>query len=92
MIRQLFELGAHYVEPLWPLDQPPGTLEKPCCATPSPLGLSYQRCTARFRKNLALRAQSGLSRLGLVIRECLVPTEAYDMVPRGEPQSRRGRR
>jgi hypothetical protein len=88
LIRQLFELDADYVEALWALDQPPGTLNLRAMLRDT-LATLEQLPTAcsRFRKNLPSPVQPTLSKLELKIRVNLSPTEAYNMVPGRDPQS-----
>src|ERR1700675_1139241 len=76
LIRQLFELDADYVEALWALDQPPGTLH-PRAMLRHTLAALEQLPTAcsRFRKTLPSPAQPILSQLELTIRVNLSPTE-----------------
>lgn len=89
LIRQLFELDADYVEALWALDQPPGTLDRKAMLRDTQAALDQlPEVSARFRKNLPPRAHPNLSRLESVIRQRLSPTEAYNMVPGRDPQSR----
>src|SRR5258705_13445169 len=56
LIRQLFELDADYVEALWALDQPSGSLDLNAMLrdTLAPLEQLPQAC-ARFRKHLPSR-------------------------------------
>jgi len=88
LIRQLFELDADYVEALWALDQPPGTLNLRAMLRDT-LATLEQLPTAcsRFRQNLPSPVQPTLSKLELKIRVNLSPTEAYNMVPGRDPQS-----
>jgi hypothetical protein len=89
LIRQLFELDADYVEALWALDQPPGALDRKAMLRDTLAALDQlPEISARFRKNLPPRAHPSLSRLESVIRRSLSPTEAYNMVPGRDPQSR----
>ena len=78
LIRQLFELDADYVEALWALDQPPGTIN-PQAMLRDTLAALEQLPTAcsRFRKTLPSTAKPTLSQLELTIRVNLSPTEAY---------------
>ena len=89
LIRQLFELDADYAEALWALDQPPGMLDPKALLRDTLAALDQlPEVSARFRKNLPPRAHPGLSRLESVIRQSLSSTEAYNMVPGRDPQSR----
>ena len=87
LIRQLFELDADYVEALWGLDQPPGTLNLKIMLrdTLAALEQSPTACS-RLRKNLPPQTLPTLSQLELAIRASLNPTEAYNMVPGKNPQ------
>ena len=88
LIRQLFELDADYVEALWALDQPPGTLN-PLAMLRDTLAALEQLPAAcsRFRQTLPSPVQPILSQLELTIRSHLTPTEAYNMVPGRAPQN-----
>ena len=88
LIRQLFELDADYVEALWALDRPPGSLDlRPMLRdTLASLEQLPENC-ARFRKNLPRRAHPGLADLEITVRNHLNPLEAYNMVPGRDPQS-----
>jgi len=82
LIRQLFELDADYVEALWALDQPPGSLDLRAMLRDTLAALDQLPETrARFRKNLPRRALPRLTELELSIRQALDPAEAYNMVP-----------
>jgi hypothetical protein len=88
LIRQLFELDADYVEALWGLDQPPGTLNLPAMLRDTITALEQLPDTcSRFRSNLPSRSHATLSRLELSIRTNLNPAEAYNMVPGHDPQN-----
>jgi hypothetical protein len=88
LIRQLFELDADYVEALWALDQPPGSLDLRSMLRDTLASLEQlpENC-ARFRKNLPRRAHPGLAHLESTVRNHLDPLEAYNMVPGRDPQS-----
>ena len=88
LIRQLFELDADYVEALWALDRPPGSLDLRAMLRDTLASLEQlpETC-ARFRKNLSRRAHPGLADLEITIRNHLNPLEAYNMVPGRDPQS-----
>ena len=88
LIRQLFELDADYVEALWALDRPPGSLDLRAMLRDTLASLEQlpETC-ARFRKNLPRRAHPGLADLEITIRNHLNPLEAYNMVPGRDPQS-----
>jgi hypothetical protein len=87
LIRQLFELDADYAEALWALDRPPGTLDVKAML-PDTLAALEQlpETSARFRKALPSRAQRGLGRLEVTVRQSLPPAEAYNLVPGRDPQ------
>jgi len=88
LLRQLFELDADYVEALWALDQPPGTLNPQAMLRDTLAALEQlPAACSRFRKTLPSPAQHTLSRLELTIRVNLSPTEAYNMVPGRDPQN-----
>jgi len=82
LIRQLFELDADYVEALWALDQPPGSLDQRAMLRDT-LAALEQRADAcdRFRKNLPRRAHPILPKLAKNVRNRLDPSGAYNMVP-----------
>ncbi len=82
LIRQLFDLDADYVEALWALDQPLGSLDLRAMLrdTLAALDLLPEAC-ARFRKTLPRPALPRLAELELSIRKRLDPAEAYNMVP-----------
>jgi len=88
LIHQLFELDADYVEALWALDQPSGSLDFSAMLRDTLAALEQlPNATARLRKNLPQRAHSTLSALEPSIREQLDPREAYNMVPGKDPQN-----
>jgi hypothetical protein len=88
LIRQLFELDADYVEALWALDQPPGSLNVKAMLRDTLAALEQLPSTsARFRKNLPPRAHPRLAQLEVTVRQSLLPTEAYSMVPGRDPQN-----
>ena len=88
LIRQLFELDADYVEALWALDQPSGSLDLHAMLRDTLAALEQlpQAC-ARFRKHLPSRAHPTLGTLEAALRNRLNPIEAYSMVPGRDPQS-----
>lgn len=88
LIRQLFELDADYVEALWALDQPSGSLDLNAMLRDTLAALERlpQAC-ARFRKHLPLRAHPILGTLEAALRNRLNPIEAYSMVPGRDPQN-----
>ena len=87
LIRQLFELDADYVEALWALDQPPGSLDLHAMLRDTLAALNQlPEACARFRSNLPRRAQSILAQLEITVRRSLDPAEAYSMVPGRSPQ------
>jgi len=87
LIRQLFELDADYAEALWALDQPPNTLDLRLMLRDT-LAALEQLPTAsdRLRKNLPRRAHPVLAQLEVIVRQTLLPAEAYSMVPGRDPQ------
>jgi hypothetical protein len=87
LIRQLFELDADYVEALWELDQPPGTLNLQLMLRDTLAALDQlPTACSRLRKNLPPQTLPTLSQLELAIRANLNPAEAYNMVPDRNPQ------
>ena len=89
LIRQLFELDADYVEALWALDQPLGSLDLHAMLRDTLAALNQlPEACARFRTNLPRRAQSILAQLEITVRCGLDPVEAYSMVPGHSPQNR----
>ena len=88
LIRQLFELDADFAEALWAFDQPQGNLDLNAIlrGTLAALEQLPEAC-ARFRKNLPRRAHPALPQLELSVRQSLLPSEAYNMVPGRDPQS-----
>jgi hypothetical protein len=89
LIRQLFELDADYVEALWALDQPLGSLDLHAMLRDTLAALNQlPEACARFRTNLPRRAQSILAQLEITVRCGLDPAEAYSMVPGHSPQNR----
>ena len=88
LIRQLFELDADYVEALWALDQPPGSLDLHAMLRDTLAALNQlPEACARFRSNLPRRAQSILAQLEITVRRSLDPAEAYSMVPVAAPKT-----
>ena len=88
LIRQLFELDADYAEALWALDQPPGTLDLRRMLRDTLAALEQlPEASDRLRRNLPNRAHPTLGRLEGVVRQNLLPAEAYTMVPGRDPQS-----
>jgi hypothetical protein len=88
LIRQLFELDADYVEALWALDQPPGSLDLHAMLRDTLAALDQlPKACARFQTNLPRRAQSILAQLEITVRRSLAPAEAYSMVPGRSPQN-----
>ena len=88
LIRQLFELDADYVEALWALDQPPGTLDLHLMLRDTLIALEQlPEACSRFRKNLPARAHPALATLEAKVRNHLRPAEAYSMVPGRDPQN-----
>jgi hypothetical protein len=77
LIRQLFELDADYVEALWALDQPPGTLNPRAMLRDTLAALEQlPAACSRFRKTLPSQVQPTLSQLELTIRFSRGQTEA----------------
>jgi hypothetical protein len=88
LIRQLFELDADYVEALWALDQPAGSLDLRAMLRDTLAALEQlPQAQVRFRKNLPHRVHSTLAQLEAGIRNSLQPGEAYSMVPGRDPQN-----
>ena len=88
LIGQLFELDADYVQALWALDQPAGSLDLRAMLRDALAALEQlPQAQARFRKNLPRRVHSTLAQLEASIRNSLQPGEAYSMVPGRDPQN-----
>jgi hypothetical protein len=88
LIRQLFELDADYVEALWALDQPPGSLDLHAMLRNTLAALDQlPEASARLRNNLPRRANPILAQLELRVRRGLDRAEAYSMVPGRSPQN-----
>ena len=88
LIQQLFELDADYAEALWALDQPPGSLDLRRMLRDTLAALEQlPEASNRLRRNLPDRAHPTLGRLEGVVRQNLLPAEAYTMVPGRDPQS-----
>jgi len=88
LIRQLYELDADFAEALWALDQPPATLDLRLMLRDTLATLEQlPEASHRFRKNLPPRAHLVLPQLEITVRQNLAPGEAYNMVPRRDPQS-----
>jgi hypothetical protein len=69
LIRQLFELDADYVEALWGLDQPPGTLNLRAMLRDTLAALEQLPVArSRFRESLPPQAHPTLVQLELTIR------------------------
>jgi hypothetical protein len=82
LIHQLFQLDADYVEALWALDQPPGSLDTKAMRRDTLASLDQlSEAAAHFRKNLPRRAHPRLEILEASIRKTLNPKEAYNQVP-----------
>ena len=88
LIRQLFELDADYVEALWALDQPSGSLDLHAMLRDALAALEQlpQSC-AHFRKHLPSRAHLTLGTLEATLRKRLNPAGTYSMVPGRDPQN-----
>lgn len=88
LIRQLFELDADYVEALWALDQPPGSLDLHAMLRDTLAALDeLPEARARFLTNLPRRAHTILAQLEITLRRSLDLAEAYSMVPGRSPQN-----
>ena len=88
LIRQLFELDADYVEALWALDQPSGSLDLQAMLRHTLAALNQLPLVCdRFRKHLPPRAHPKLSTLEVALRNRLSPVDAYSMVPGRDPQN-----
>ena len=88
LIRQLFELDADYAEALWALDQPSGSLDPKAMLRDTLAALEQlPEATARFRNHLPRRAHPTLAQLEVAVRDGLLPTDAYNMVPGRDPQT-----
>src|SRR5260370_35744390 len=88
LIRKLLELHADYVEALWALDQPAGSLDLRAMLRDTLAALEQlPHAQARFRKNLPHRVHSSLAQLEASIRNSLQQAEAYTMVPVLDPQN-----
>lgn len=88
LIRQLFGLDADYVEALWALDQPAGSLDLHAMLRDTLAALAQlpQAC-ARFREHLPSHARSTLGTLEAPLRSQLNPADAYRMLPDRHPQN-----
>ena len=88
LIRQLFDLDADYAEALWALDQPSGSLDPKAMLRDTLAALEQlPEATARFRNHLPRRAHPALAQLEAAVRDGLLPTDAYHMVPGRDPQT-----
>lgn len=88
LIRQLFELDADYVEALWALDQPPGSLDLHTMLRDTLAALhQLPEARARFLTNLPRRAHTILAQLEITVRRSLDLAEAHSMVPGRSPQN-----
>src|SRR6266704_3461010 len=88
LIRQLFELDADYVEALWALDQPPGSLDMNAMLRDTLAALEQlPEACSRFRNHLPSRTHPTLGALEATVRSLLNPDEAYNMVPGRNPQN-----
>jgi hypothetical protein len=88
LIRQLFELDADYVEALWALDQPPGSLDLHAMLRDTLAALDQlPEARARFLTNLPRRTHTTLAQLEITVRRSLDLAEAYSMVPGRSPQN-----
>ncbi len=88
LLQQLFELDADYVEALWALDQPKGTIDVGAMLRDTLAALDQLAgALTRFRNHLPTRAHPVLLKLEPVIRKSLNPREAYNMIPRRGPQN-----
>lgn len=84
LLSQLFELDADYVEALWALDQPPGSLDLPAMVRDT-LAALEQLPAASARTGCERTFPAGVHPVLLTlepsIRKTLNPREAYNMVP-----------
>jgi hypothetical protein len=88
LLRQLFELDADYVEALWALDQPPGSLDLRAMLRDTLAALEQlPAASLRLRMNLPRRVHPILLTLEPSIRKTLNPREAYNMVPGRNPET-----
>jgi len=88
LLQQLFELDADYAEALWVLDQPSAKFDLRLMLRDTLAALEQLPTTCdRFRTNLPQRARTILATLELQVRNSLDPSEAYNMLPRTDPQS-----
>jgi hypothetical protein len=88
LIRQLFELDADYVEALWALDQPLGSLDLQAMLRDTLAALDQlPEARARFLTNLPRRAHTILAQMEITVRRSLDLAEAYSMVPGRSPQN-----
>lgn len=88
LIRQLFELDADYVEALWALDQPPGSLDLHSMLRDTLKALDQlPGVRARFLTNLPRRAHTLLTQQEIDVRRKMDLAEAYSMVPGRSPQN-----
>ena len=88
LIRQLLDLDADYAEALWALDQPTASLDlKAMLRDTLPALEQLPEATARFRNHLPRRADTTLTQIEVAVRNGLLPTEAYNMVPGRDPQN-----
>jgi hypothetical protein len=88
LLGQLFELDADYVEALWALDQPPGSLDLHAMLRDTLAALDQlPEACARFHTSLPRHAHLTLAQLEITVRRGLDPTVADSMVPRHDPQN-----
>lgn len=88
LMHQLFELDADYVEALWALDQPPGSLDLRAMLRDTLVALEQlPAASLRLRKNLPRRVHPILLTLEPSIRKTLNAREAYNMVPGRNPRN-----
>jgi hypothetical protein len=88
LIQQLFELDADYVEALWALDQPSGSLDMHAMLRDTLAALEQlPHACSRFRNRLPSRVHPTLATLEATVRNHLNLDEAYNMVPDRNPQN-----
>ena len=88
LLRQLFELDADYVEALWALDQPAGSLDLHAMLRDTLAALEQlPEACARLRNKLPQRVHATLAKLEPAVRSGLDPVEAYNMVPGRDPNT-----
>ena len=85
----LARLDADCAEPLWALDQPPGTLDVDAMVRDTLTSLdALGHVRAHVRLGVPAACQPRLTALEPLIRATLDPREAYNDVPGADPQNR----